>query len=547
MRKVCGFGMNQKSLLDQHGSAILAVLGSVAFLGVAIEMSTKISTSASVAIGSSRVTGSRDALVYQVSRYAALPSSFRSSIDPTLPSSENLALKSCVLGTTTNGCNGDGKTEQPLSLYAPVLATSGGSPSLQLLAGPGPSTSNTASPMRYDVSGRRCQTAYNGSAAKGCPFEVYATFVATCPVGTPVPCTKAQSVKVRYEIKYNVAAVAKSLIPAPMLAPVSGMSASTSIASILSPSNGAVSTTITRVTLLGTTTEGTEEQDSAEVTAVYAAIAGQGIADKSIARAMVRGGLTNTDFAMDLANTTVKFNGITDLAVIEKIASVMAKDPVIGSGIAAGYKPLDSIADIDSVFNAVKNSGVTNPEVAKIAAWIGFTDSAKVSDLAAVAAPYASDPNVYNAIIGNSGYHGEIVPTAAQVKATQDAIAAAGITDKDNVWGLTVAGVTSATQAKALMAAGVTRVDIAVDVVRAGSTTVSEILAISDGAKQAIPDAGLNQGMNLTIAATPNTSTPGTQIVQITSEDPNGTLSNPVISNLVTVCTKSQCDKSFGF
>jgi hypothetical protein len=546
MRKICKFGMIQRTLLDQRGSAILAVLGSVVFLGVAIEMSTKIPTSASVAIGSSRVTGSRDALVYQVSRYAALPTSFRSSIDPTLPSGENLVLKSCVLGTTPNGCNGDGKTELPLSLYAPVNLTAGGAPALQLLAGPGPSTSNTASPARYDVSGNRCQAAPNGTS-KGCPFEVYATFVATCPVGGPVPCTKAQTVKVHYEIKYNDSLIFKSLIAAPMLAPISGMSASTSVASIMSAHNGATSTTITRVTLLGSQTEGTVVANTVTVDAVYAAIAGQGVADRTVAEAIVRGGITDPGSAMQIANDLVRYNGVTDLATIEKIASVKSKNPDIGYGLARGYKPGFAIENIDRIVAAVNASGVTDSAVIKVASWTGFTDPATISDLAAVAAPYSSNANVYDGILWNAGNRGTTVPTATAVKTTQDAIAAVGVTAPETVWMLTVAGVSSAGQARAILDSGIARWDIAMAVVDRGATTLAQATAVSNNIKQGNPDAGFNQGVNLTIAATPSTTTPGTQIVQITSENPGIPVSNPIISSLVSVCKKSECNKSWGF
>jgi hypothetical protein len=541
MLHVCELGTRLtrfSNQLNQRGSAAVAVLGTIAFMGAAIEMSTKIATTTSTAIGASRISASRDALVYQVGRYAALPSSFRSSIDPTLPLGVNQSLKNCILGTVPGRCKGDGMTEQAFSLYSPLV---GGN--AFVLAGPGPSTQANASPTYYDQNGNRCATKSN------CPFQVYATFVAKCPALEPAPCDQAESVKVHFEIKFAPKAGTPSVIATPMLAPISMVSASTDVSSILSSHNGATDTTITRVTLLGGGATTTVVADSPLVDSIYNAIAGIGIADRGIARALVRGGITQTGDAVYLVDHAVKNNHMVDTAIIEKIASVWVDNPHIGLGIAQRTEPGDTIAAIDGIVSAIKQSGITSNPLIEFIAYVGWTDVGKIGALNTTLLPYASNEEIFGGIMYNAQDNNQTPMTPAQAKATLDTIKAAGVTDGPKTWMLTVAGVTSVAQVNAILGAGIVREDIAFGAVKAGVTTAAQALTYSNWYKGMSADSGYyGQGPQLTIAATSEpAASGGTQTTTVTTTTTPITPSNPIAATLVQVCNKAQCNTSYGF
>ena len=115
--------------IDQNGSAVLLVIALSVALGAAIGLASATSQGTHQLFVKDRAALSRNALASQVASYAVLPATFRSSVNPNLPTGTNPALANCIFGASATSCQAG---EQPVNLYFPLNG------SMKLLAGRGP-------------------------------------------------------------------------------------------------------------------------------------------------------------------------------------------------------------------------------------------------------------------------------------------------------------------------------------------------------------------------------------------------------------------------
>lgn len=187
-----------KNLFNNRGTAILLTLPLLVVILVAVQISLTRAISFRDTINHFRSVGVRDSLVTNISAYAALGSTFRSSLHPSLPSGTNSELQNCVFGTGASPC--PAAIEMPLTLYAPLSASAPSTaPNFKIISGPFPLAGGTSKPALYNANGVLCDATAE-AAVTHCPFEVYTSFSAYC-AGGAASCIKAESLTVRYFIR----------------------------------------------------------------------------------------------------------------------------------------------------------------------------------------------------------------------------------------------------------------------------------------------------------------------------------------------------------
>jgi hypothetical protein len=215
---------NIKILRSQGGNAVVAILASIIVLGAFLQTTGfgGIIENNQV-FATARAREGRNAVAYQINRYASLPLTFRNSL--TSENNGNSDLRNCVLGATPAVCKNN--FAYPIRLFS----TSSGKPVVMSGAG----ASGVNQPVYYDLRGNPCSDKFTAASAM-CPFEVLTTFTATCPGGVS-PCTSADSITVQYSVQtpfYSLAGASGRM----SLGDVSKDAATVSVADIMPHAHG---------------------------------------------------------------------------------------------------------------------------------------------------------------------------------------------------------------------------------------------------------------------------------------------------------------------
>lgn len=217
-----------RTVSSQDGSAVLMMMALLGAFGILVEMSPNQLHDSHGILLNSRVVDARNALVYQVNRYASMPTTLRQALSLSLPGNPNAALSSCVFGTGPAPCPAG--IEQPVTLYLPVNEASP-----QLLSSP-IGVLNGPAVARFDLDGEPCSSPV---ASFSCPFLVSSTFTATCPGGAS-SCSTAQSLVIHYEVvtTVNLTSLDRSSTGITVLPEVSQYAMAVPVSSILPSSAG---------------------------------------------------------------------------------------------------------------------------------------------------------------------------------------------------------------------------------------------------------------------------------------------------------------------
>ncbi|MGZ3792605.1 MAG: hypothetical protein ACXVCP_09660 [Bdellovibrio sp.] len=354
---------------NQNGNAVLFILGGIIVLNSVLQTAGfgGIFDNNSV-ISTSRMKASRDSIDHQLDKYASLPASIRNSLSTT----ENVDLRTCVLGSSTALCNGG--TEYPLKLSDPTNQS-------QFIAGPGP-VSGGGTPVLYDGKGNICSsTATSGNLS--CPFEVYTTFTAQC-AASAATCATADSIQVHYRLRIPDNLFSNSGSKNNIqLATIDKFANYVKVNEVLPHPYGWVAGHITNVTSVisgTTTTTQTPTYDDA-VSTILTVIGG-----------------SYTDLAKQIADSLYQKYGITDLSLIAALSSFWLQNAAAAQACA------------DELSWEMANTGLT-------------PDATFVNNVAASVLPYNNIPNPAIAIAIAYGL------TQDSTQATTYAQTLAGITD----------------------------------------------------------------------------------------------------------------------
>ncbi|MGZ3746232.1 MAG: hypothetical protein ACXWRE_02780 [Pseudobdellovibrionaceae bacterium] len=384
-------------LNNQKGNAVLLILAAIIVGGVILETAGfgRIAQN-SFFSSSSRIKESRDTIAFQIERYATLPATFRNSIGFI----ENAELQNCVLGNGLSLCIGDGATEFPLKLYAPVLSSAGS----QLIAAAGPA-GTAVQPVLYDTKGNLCQTG-DTSASLACPFEVSTTFVAWCPTGTTT-CAIADCIQVHYVIripdfilsmtgmkekavlakvdKFSTDIKTKDILPPPVgyVANINKVNSMVAVQSGTTPTTTMSGTAATYEQMLAavqTLWQGTPYASQATdfATLLYNGYSGS-IKDLSLVPALANFWIQNSALAGSFINLiqwdlTNKAGFTITATQISNIAAAVSgiSDPLIASAIANAL--VDNVATAQAI--AAAAAGITNKDALGIIASMQETNAA---------------------------------------------------------------------------------------------------------------------------------------------------------------------------
>lgn len=384
-----------RHLNNKNGSTVISMLSVVIFISVLLETTGfgEIIEN-NLFFSKVRAKEARDLISYRLEKYASLPITIRNS----LAAPENSNLRNCVLGTTALACLADG-TEYPLSLYSP---SSPGSSSL-LIAGSGPVT-GSSHPVLYDLKGNICQTGTLVANA-ACPFEVYATFTAKCPVASAALCTIADSISVHYTVQTPASLASASgggshLI----LAAISNAATSVQIKDILPPAYGYVPGNIITSSLISSGVSATVVALNTPISSydqvlavIQQAIGGDAIMAKAIADYIyTKNSITDVSLitalavlwkqnmaaaqgAADWVEWSISVGETVSAAEVDNIAKATAwiSDPMIGYQLA--YADQTDITDAKAIVNAL--AGVTNYQVIQIAAELQISNVTLIQSL----------------------------------------------------------------------------------------------------------------------------------------------------------------------
>ncbi|WP_413290228.1 hypothetical protein [Bdellovibrio sp. HCB337] len=331
---------------SSKGHVMILTLGVLVTLGVVMPLGLGQLTQSNQTYKSFRVVGARDSLVNQVRRYSSIGSTFRASLDPSLPTGTNSALNSCIFGGLVP-CQGG--VEQPISLYYPVTSETGVK-SLKVLAGSGPHGSIPAQPAFYNLKGAPCAEDIK-VADMNCPFEVFANFVATC-TGGAASCVTAESISVRYTVR-----VAPSL---------SGISLGTSLNTLSLASVSQAAPAVTREQILPGSTDSTSGNVMVTILVIEDAepppdVATRPVIDPAIIAAVQAGGVRDSKIISMLA-LAFQAAGFTDPAFITSVTQ-------------AGIRQWDDSdkGDFTRIISAIAGAGITDVESASLIAKAGIT------------------------------------------------------------------------------------------------------------------------------------------------------------------------------
>lgn len=452
-----GKGIRQKGVnpaVGQQGSVVTLILGILLMVGTLANVAISTSGDINSTLKDYRISSARQTLASHLNAYASIGSTFRSSLSPSLPYGTNQALYNCIIGGGSSSCMAGG-IEHPVTLYYPTISTSG---TFQILAGAGPADANGGRPARYDVTGAPCAETVS-VATVACPFEVFATFVATCAGGAR-SCAAAESIAVRYVVRISPSLLSlEGSKDLPILAPIDQVAPSiarnrilpSSVESASSNVMVSVLTVTTPVTVSTTGTTGTTTVQTQPVApapvpdpAIVAAIQSGGVKKQSVINTM----------AIALASA-----GFTDPAFITAVTKAGLTQ---WSGSSSKYT---------KIISALGAAGITDVKSASLVVAAGIT----LPDWARLVA----DSNVSNAVLAGQ------LQGSTKIKSPAVLASVVSVIEKlpQNTVTLEIgkAGITDSEVVNKMWSAlsTVDNKDVAIQIVKTGVTDPAQITAIA--------------------------------------------------------------------
>jgi hypothetical protein len=349
---------------NRDGSALILTLPLIIVVAASVEMVFNQTISFNNTVKAYRVTAVRNNIVKNMNLYSSMPSTFRSSVNPSLGSQVNPELQNCLFGSATPQCIAG--QSYPVTLYAPVssnaLSSSG---SLQVIAGTMDASGNpTSNPALYDVHGSPC--AVPGSAATAqCPFEVYARFNPTCASGAI--CSVADSVTATFMVR------APNLIKNLVFKSITQTASKVVVQNILPPTASAYASSTNQVI--------TGHIDVFGSTPTPGTVVTSGLTLADIEAAVRAGGVSDQVQVTALAQDFINAGYYTDVGFITSVTSAALQSPYVGMGKYADLLPalivylaMNKVVDTPTAA-FLTAAGVTDPN------WMKFLMDSGVRDV----------------------------------------------------------------------------------------------------------------------------------------------------------------------
>lgn len=350
-----------------------------------------------------RIHSTSNALINELKSYAGAGPTFRESLQT------NTVLQNCVIGdrTGTNPCvalNGTTPIEYPIILYFPQPNSAG---THDILAGAMPVGTNSGTPSRFDFYGSLCAA---GSTDSHCAFQVFASFVATCPVVTEVSCARADTISVHFKvgrppINGNMAAGFDAFSNA-----VSFFTEPISVAAILPPVMGSAVANVA-IQAFGSSSAG-QSQSTVSVQAIQPTAA-------SVNLAFAQTGITDPNDQY-LFSLLAAQDPQTALQVANALSASGITDPIVAGEMI--WEEVTDPAQIKTIESVVVSTGVTQPGLIRALADLQVTDTTVANSIISrvTATGFTNDDLLFNLAMSGSTNISQMQATGAAILANPD-------------------------------------------------------------------------------------------------------------------------------